>query len=127
MVLCARRTLTIVELADAVAISKDEIDKHVNAPHVLKICSNFITADQGRYVLFAHHSVREYLEMRPTKEEAMIKAHTQAAETCLTYLNLPKTDVSQITVFISGFPRYTVMHWASHCQLARENRKRGGP
>jgi hypothetical protein len=86
--------------------------------------------DANQNVRFAHESVREYLRNKRIgniQEFAIIKGHTQAAETCLACLTLSNIDVSQITSFRLGvdLPGYVVLYWPTHCQMAGANRTKG--
>jgi Ankyrin repeats (3 copies)/Ankyrin repeats (many copies) len=123
--MCAERPLHITELAEAASFDNDGTkDKVVDEEFILKICSNFIIADESRMARFAHLSVREYLEKRKTgdvKEYSSEQAHTQAAVTCLLCL-LNHRPISGINDFNFGLPGYSVLYWATHWEMASDNR-----
>lgn len=133
LICCSFRELTIEELLTAVAVNKHKIDTHVTRDYLLKkICSNFIVEGHNDTAQFAHQSVREYLKTRGKKQEtdeygeySEAEAHSQAAETCLAYLNHCDTHISPITQG-SGFPQYAVFYWAEHCKMTSEKKRKQG-
>jgi ankyrin repeat protein len=127
--MCTARPLEIIELAEAVSVGIDGIqDPEVDEEFILKSCSNFIIADASRTAQFAHLSVREYLEKRETgdiKEYSPEQAHTQAAVTCLAYVNT-QPHISGLENFEFGLHGYSVLYWAMHWEMVSENRRRSG-
>jgi ankyrin repeat protein len=131
-VLCSFRRLTIEELLEAIAFTKNKKETHVTRDYLLKkICSNFIIEDHNGKAQFAHRSVMEYLEMRGENQErdehgeySQIEAHSQAAETCLVYLNDCDSHISSRTQG-NGF-HYAAMYWAEHCKMTTEKKRKEG-
>ena len=119
---------TLESKDDAFNLSKDLI---------LKLCNNFVVFDdQLDMFRFAHLSVREFLEKRPEYESTSI--HAFAGEVCLWHLiHLSPNPTARNFLFeqymatrttspVSGnLIEYGNLYWATHCQLAAEQRASG--
>ena len=97
-VTCARRTLSIEELQEAVAFDRTDknwdADKIPNGDKIIRSCLGLVIRDEGvRSVRFAHHTVRQYLlsEKKDSNDWnwsvfTLDKAESLAGEVCATYL-----------------------------------------
>lgn len=97
--MCAQRSLSVWELAEAASMNDDETKDSLTSNGLLQICSNFIISDESGIAQFSHDSVREYLERREIdndKEYSSEKAHIQAALTCLICLSDPRNPLCEV-------------------------------
>lgn len=142
---CAKQSLTIAQLAQAVSISDDEAQaqafEEISEEDVLLICSNFIIADEFRVAQFAHLSVPEYLGRRKcndVKEFSLEQAHIQATMSCLICLSRSRSrpeafktecatpgwrHVGQQLDRWDNMLRYSMAHWPDHmAAISPQNR-----
>ena len=93
---------------------------------LLDLCRNLVMWDSelGR-VIFAHLSVQEYLEAKVFNS---VKAHSMAAQSCLSCLTYPKYPLKDRTWLSSvkerTFKSYAFMWWGYHFERAF-NREQG--
>jgi hypothetical protein len=77
-------------------------------------------------VQFAHISVREYLEKRKMGDYSHITAHTQAAESCLAFLQQPDFNFDTVTNYPPGnFAKYAAEYWPFYCEAVATRRASG--
>jgi hypothetical protein len=134
--LCAQRRLTSWEFLAALSITPRRRFNQLTKEHVLEMCSNLIVFDSTLDTFrFAHLSIREFLEKRP--EYSSKVTHSLAAERCLLeMLSAVDDPVIKRSTSNSGQPSfgsalsydlsvYSNLYWATHCQLAADERTRG--
>ncbi|KAF2463404.1 uncharacterized protein BDR25DRAFT_362944 [Lindgomyces ingoldianus] len=137
--LCAQRTLNTSEFLAAVSMNPQTGDNRnkISKDIILKTCNNFVVFDSQQDTFrFAHISVREFLEQR--QEYSNSASNALAAEICLwTILSTnPNSGTQRLlsklgwyakatSISFDGFREYSDFHWATHCQLAANERSSG--
>jgi hypothetical protein len=88
---------------------------------LLSICRGFVRADsQSNVLLFAHHSVREFLRLQATFEPG--QAHRLVAARCLEICSDPhKPPSGNLAEFepTTQIYDYEALHWGHHCSAQR--------
>ena len=134
LVLCSFQPFTLKDIVQAIALDSDgTVDPAVDEDFVLQLSSNFMVVTRAGLVRFAHRSVKEYLKQSflpgSTRAElSSIRAHTQAAVTCLTILlsleqpkweTLPTDPLQEAyDLEFSGVEMYACFYWGPHCEKA---------
>lgn len=103
----AKRTLTLEELQEAVAIKfhDRELDQAAipNASHLIRACGSLVVYDsQENTIQLAHYTIRQFLLSEPSESEISLnladfhftlhQAGIEAGKICLTYLNFAEFE-----------------------------------
>lgn len=119
--------LSMKQLAEAVSINPD--GSKTEAVDILNLCSNLIDVSDNK-VLFAHPSIRKYLEgvkdEKGTHLYSATESHAQIATTCLAYLKgfaMPKVSSHSFEGTKWDFKHYVATFWLTHLNEVREIHK----
>ena len=124
----SERLLQVDELCHALAVEIGSThfnnDNVPGAETVLVCCQGLVTVDkEASTARLAHHTLREYLS---TYRDLFPRAHSEMAETCLTYLNSdqakafpakPQPDLSSMP-----FLKYCSRYWGIHAKRELSDR-----
>lgn len=146
---CAKRPLTVPELADGIAVVLQPVPR-LNVKRRLRgveavrqVCPGLIETYSGTqtktsgapndhvYVRLAHFSVQEYLESERAQGHGQkavsrfcirkLDAHTEIARVCLTILLDPQLPTSENTDEEFPFARYAAACWPLHFRDGNED------
>jgi len=124
----SERPLRVDELCHALAVEIGSThfnnDNVPGTETVLACCQGLVTVDkEASTARLAHHTLREYLS---THRDLFPRAHSEMAETCLTYLNSdqakalpakPQPDLSSMP-----FLKYCSRYWGIHAKRELSDR-----
>ena len=107
-IVCAKRPLLLIELAEAVAFGPTDklwdATKIPNASRLIQTCGHLVIFDEDdKTVRLAHHTVQQFLLGPPVKDSIpefhfqLPQADVEAGETCVAYLSFSDFE-TQITV-----------------------------
>ena len=115
---CARRTLTLHELAQAL---QPEYPPVLDLKHTInQVCGEFIVIDKKSYVLMVHQTAREYLTKTPDLYFSIFpkEAHGVLFKKCLSFLLDAKTRIRITQVTSQPFLLYASTSWSYHLALS---------
>jgi ankyrin repeat protein len=135
--LCGQRRLNSTEFLAALSMSPRRRFGQVTKNQVLDMCCNLVVFDSTLDTFrFAHLSVREFLEKQP--DYSSTTANSLVAETCLSalvcfsynlaterFLSQHRRPSIKEATFSNDLAAYTTIYWATHCQLAADQRTQG--
>ena len=124
----SERPLRVDELRHALALEIGSThfssDNVPGAETVLACCQGLVTVDREALTArLTHHTLREYLT---THRSSFPRAHSEMAETCLTYLNsqqakaLPATRKPDLSSM--PFLKYCSRYWGTHAKRELSDR-----
>ena len=124
----SERPLQINELCHALAVEIGSThfnnDNVPGAETVLACCQGLVTVDkEASTARLAHHTLREYLS---TYRDLFPRAHSEIAETCLTYLNSDKAKAlpakPQPDLSSMPFLKYCSRYWGIYAKRELSDR-----
>ena len=135
--LCAQRTMSSSEFLAMLSMTPRGDFSQPSVDQVLDMCCNMVVFDATLDTFrFAHLSVREFLEKQPDYKKTL--TNSLAAETCLLkliytshnpaakrFLSQQKQSLETKSTFLNNFGTYPTIYWATHCQLAADQRTKG--
>ena len=115
---CARRTLTLQELAQAL---QPEYPPVLDLKHTInQVCGDFVVVDKKSYIVMVHQTAREFLTKTPNLHfsTSPVETHGLLFKKCLSFLldAKPRFRIDQVTS--QPFLLYASTSWSYHLALS---------